>query len=193
VNRSRLATLATLVALAALAVSVGFLGRSPAGGVGEAAPIIGAKVSYTTNRLSTNEPITFDTVDFDGGGFFNPAQPDRLTVAVAGCYFVEAQVTILGWGYGSGGRMTRGNPASPAFSIEIKRNGDASDYVAADNRTNEDPGVAQLGHTATVECFAVGDYIQLFVTANRLVESNWPQTGGSLSPVLLMVLLGTEP
>jgi hypothetical protein len=193
VNRSRLTILAALVAVIALAVTIGFLGRSPAGGVGVAAPVIGAKVSYTTNRLSTNEPITFDTVDFDGGGFFNPAQPDRLTVAVAGCYFVEAQVTILGWGYGDDGRMTRGNPASPEFSIEIKRNGNAGDYVAADNRTDENAGVAQLGHTATVECFDAGDYVQLFVTANRLVESNWPDTGGSLSPVLLMVLLGTKP
>lgn len=194
-NRDRLITIVALIALAVvvLAGTEGLLQRSPVSGVGGPTPVIGAKVSYSKNRLSSALPITFDSVDFDGGGFFDPARPDRLTVAVAGCYFVEAQVTILGWGYGAGGRMTRGNPASPSFSMEVRRNGEKDDYVAADNRTNEDPGVAQLGHTATVECFEVGDYIQLFVTPNRLVESNWPNTDGSLSPVLVMVLVGTRP
>ena len=194
-TRSRLATLALLLALG---VTITFLGRSPASGIDGTTPLIGAKVSHSASRISTNAAVTFDTVDFDGGGFFSPSKPDRLTVSVAGCYYVEAQVTILGWGYGRTGRMIRGdpgsgNPESPNFIMEIKRNGSATDYVAADNRTDENAGEAQLGHTATVECFEVGDYIQLFVTPNRMVESNWPKTGGSLSPVLLMVLLGTKP
>lgn len=194
-TRSRFATLSVLVALA---VTLTVLGRTPASGTDGTTPVIGAKVSHSASRLSTSAPITFDTVDFDGGAFFNKAKPDRLTVSVAGCYYVEAQITILGWGYGRNGRMIRGdpgsgNPESPNFIMEIKRNGDPTDYVAADNRTDENPGEAQLGHTSTVECFEVGDYIQLFVTPNRMVESNWPKAGGSLSPVMLMVLLGTEP
>jgi hypothetical protein len=187
------ARLPTLGAVVALALVIGLPVREPATGIDTTTPIVGAKVSHSTSRLSTDAPITFDTVDFDGGGFFSPATPDRLTVTMAGCYFVEAQITILGWGYGRGGRMTRGNPASPDFLMEIKRNGDPIDYVAADNRTGEDAGAAQLGHTATVACFDVGDYIQLFVTPDRLVESNWPGSDEHISPVLLMVRLGAEP
>jgi hypothetical protein len=190
--------LATVTTLAALGVAITLLGRSPAGGIDATTAVIGAKVSQSSSRVSGDRPIRFDTVDFDGGGFFDQSKPDRLTVSVAGCYFVEAQITILGWGYDRNGRMIKGdpgtgNPESPNFIMEIKRNGNASDYVAADNRTDENAGEAQLGHTATVECFEVGEYIQLFVTPNRLVESNWPRTGGSLSPVLLMVMLGTKP
>ena len=208
-TRSRLAALALIGALGiAIALDV----PSPTTGSGKQAgpppesstglagpdPLTGAKVSYSTNRMSSDKPLIFDRVEFDTNGFFDSSQPDRLTVRVAGCYFVEAQITILGWGYARSGRPTDsdpsfGNPSSPNFAIEIKRNGDPNDFVAAENRTNEDAGTAQIGHAMSVECFEAGDYVQLFVTGNRLIESNWPGTGGSLSPVLLLVLVGTAP
>jgi hypothetical protein len=199
VSRQQLAAVAIATTLILGAVAFDIRGSTPVEPtVAAQAPLTGAKVAYSKNRISSDQPIVFDTVEFDTSGFFDASQPDRLTVPVAGCYFVEAQVTILGWGYARSGLPTDsdpsyGNPPSPNFAIEIKRNGDPHDYVAAENRTNEDTGTAQIGHAMSVECFEAGDYIQLFVTGNRLVESNWPGTDGSLSPVLLMVLVGAAP
>lgn len=158
--------------------------------------IVGAKVSYDSNRLHTDEsePLTFNVVHFESGGdFFDPDQPDRLTVPRTGCYHVQAQVTVLGSGYDENGRQGRGNPPSRDFVIAIKRNGNPTDYVAADYLSNELRISAQLNHTGTVQCFAEGDFVQLFVTGNRFVESNWPATGGSVSPVLYMVYVGSAP
>ncbi len=158
--------------------------------------IIGAKVSYDANRLHTDEsePLTFNVVHFESGGdFFDPDHPDRLTVPLAGCYHVQAQVTVLGSAYDENGLPGRGNPPSRDFIIAIKRNGNPFDFVAADYLSNELRISAQLNHTGTVQCFEAGDYVQLFVTGNRLIESNWPATGGSVSPVLYMVYVGSLP
>lgn len=157
-------------------------------------PIIGAKISrsYTARNHHLHVPLSFDVQRWEqGGDFYNPAQPDRLTIPLAGCYFVEAQITVLGSNYNASGQWGSGNPPSPDWIIEIKRNGNPQAYVAASRLTNENPGVAQLNSAQTVECFAAGDYIQVFVTGNREIESNWPGTGGSISPVLLVTYLGS--
>jgi hypothetical protein len=152
-------------------------------------PLIGAKVSRSANSLSTSAAVSFDQVWFESGGdFWNPAQPDRLTVQVAGCYLVQGQITVLGYGYNANSQPLGGNPPAPNYGIFVMANG--IEYVAADNLTDELGRWAQLNHTGTVACFEVGDYLQLFVTPGLLVESNWPGIG-NLSPVLFIVLLGT--
>jgi hypothetical protein len=105
---------------------------------------------------------------------------------------VQAQITVLGSDYNLEGVPGGGNPASPDFIIEIKKNGDPDDFVAADYLSDESPGLALLNHTASVECFERGDYVQVFVTGNRVIESNWPDSDGSVSPVLLMIYLGSR-
>ncbi|MEP7082930.1 MAG: hypothetical protein ABI841_08170 [Chloroflexota bacterium] len=158
--------------------------------------IIGAKVSYDESRLHTDrsEPLTFNVVEFESGGdFFNEDRPDRLTVAVTGCYFVQAQITVLGSDYNLAGTPEGGNPESPDFIIEIRKNGDPDEFVAADYLSDEDGHQALLNHTGSVECFQRGEYIQLFVTGNRVIESNWPDSDGSVSPVLYMVYVGSLP
>jgi len=156
--------------------------------------LIGVKVSYTTTFLHTDasEPLTFNVVEFESGGeFFDEDRPDRLTVPVDGCYLVQAQITVLGSDYNLEGVPGGGNPASAEFIIEIKKNGDPSDFVAADSLSNESPGLALLNHTGSVECFERGEYVQLFVTGNRVIESNWPDMDGSVSPVLYMIYVGS--
>lgn len=157
---------------------------------------VGAKVSYSLNVLheDAEEPLIFDTIDFEtGGDFFQEGTPDRLVVAQTGCYLVEAQITILGSMYGPDSLPTVGgnrNPSATNFLISITRNGDPHDLVAATRLTNQNPQVAHLNDATSVECFEQGDYIQLFVAPdNRLIESNWPDSGGNLSPVLFLVLL----
>ena len=157
------------------------------------AGVVGAKVSYDETRLHTDrsEPLTFNVVDFEAGGdFFDESRPDRLTAPVAGCYLIQAQVTVLGSDYNLAGTPEGGNPESPDFIIEIKKNGDPEDFVAADFLSSENPRLALLNHTGSVECLDAGDYVQVFVTENRVIESNWPDTGGSVSPVLYMVYVG---
>lgn len=158
--------------------------------------LIGVKVSYDTTFLHTDasEPLTFNVVEFESGGeFFDADRPDRLTVPVDGCYLVQAQITVLGSDYNLEGVPGGGNPASPDFIIEIKKNGDPTDFVASDYLSNESHGLALLNHTGSVECFEQGEYIQLFVTGNRVIESNWPDTDGSVSPVLYMIYVGSLP
>jgi hypothetical protein len=182
--------------VAVVAVSVAVTASAlTAAGIQRVEPMIGVKVSHDTTRLHTDrdDPITFNTVEFESGGeFFDRDRPDRLTVAVAGCYFVQAQITVLGSDYNLEGVPGGGNPASPDFIIEIKKNGDPDDFVAADYLSDESPGLALLNHTGSVECFDRGDYVQVFVTGDRVIESNWPDSDGSVSPVLLMIYLGSR-
>jgi hypothetical protein len=157
-------------------------------------PFIGVKVSYDESFLHADqsEPLTFNVVEFESGGnFFDESRPDRLTVPVTGCYLVQAQITVLGSDYNLQGVTGGGNPESPSFIIEIKKNGDPDEFVAADFLSDEDPHLALLNHTGSVECFLKGEYIQLFVTGDRVIESNWPDSDGSVSPVLYMVLVGS--
>jgi hypothetical protein len=168
--------------------------------------VVGAKVSYSRNALSGDEALTFDHVHFErGGDLFDLDQPDRLTAPVAGCYEVGAQVTILGDAYDSEGlavetadpdsRVDRvsgredANPPNPHWWMLIRRNGDDDDYLAAARENPAERHGVAFGEAHTVACLSAGDYIQLFVTPNRMVESNWPGTGGSISPVLYMVLI----
>lgn len=156
--------------------------------------IIGVKVSYDASRLHSDhaDALTFNVVEFESGGnFFDEAHPDRLTVPVTGCYLVQAQITVLGSDYNLEGRPGGGNPESRDFIIEIKKNGDPTDFVAADYLSDENPRLALLNHTGSVECFTRGDYIQVFVTGDRVIESNWPDTNGSVSPVLYMIYVGS--
>ena len=158
--------------------------------------IIGAKVSNDETRLhrDQSDPLTFNVVDFESGGkFFDDAHPDRLTVAISGCYMVQAQITVLGSDYNLEGVPGGVNPESPDFIIEIKKNGDPDEFVASDFLSDENPRLALLNHTGTLECFQRGEYIQVFVTGDRVIESNWPDSGGSVSPVLYMVYVGSLP
>lgn len=159
-------------------------------------PIIGVKVSHDETRLHTDQadPLTFNVVEFESGGdFFDESRPDRLTVPVTGCYLVQAQITVLGSDYNLEGVPGGGNPESPDFIIEIKKNGNPDEFVAADFLSDENPRLALLNHTGSVECFVQGEFIQLFVTGDRVIESNWPDSNGSVSPVLYMVYVGALP
>jgi hypothetical protein len=164
--------------------------------------VVGAKVSYSENRLSDEDAISFDHVHFEhGGDLFDPDQPDRLTAPVTGCYEVGAQVTILGDAYDAEGQAipaeTDGreagredaNPPNPHWWMLVRRNGDEDDYLAAARENPAERHGVAFGEAHTVACLQAGDYIQLFVTPDRMVESNWPDTGGSISPVLYIVLI----
>ena len=166
--------------------------------------VVGAKVSYGENRLSDEDAISFDNVHFEhGGDLFDPDEPDRLTAPVTGCYEVGAQVTILGDAYtedglavetdgrGPDGESDRDevNPPNPHWWMLVRRNGDEDDYLAAARENPAERHGVAFGEAHTVACLNAGDYVQLFVTPNRMVESNWPGTGGSISPVLYMVLI----
>lgn len=171
--------------------------------------VVGAKVSYSENRLSDEDAISFDHVHFElGGDLFDPGEPDRLMAPVTGCYEVGAQVTILGDAYdaegqpvetdGPRGRDDRAspeadrddaNPPNPSWWMLLRRNGDDDDYLAAARENPAERHGVAFGEAHTVACLDAGDYVQLFVTPNRMVESNWPGTGGSISPVLYMVLI----
>jgi hypothetical protein len=162
--------------------------------------VVGAKVSYSENRLSDDDAISFDHVQFEhGGDLYDPDEPDRLTAPVTGCYEVGAQVTILGDAYDAEGKAVetdgRGadpddaNPPNPHWWMLVRRNGDEDDYLAAARENPAERHGVAFGEAHTVACLDAGDYIQLFLTPNRMVESNWPDTGGSISPVLYMVLI----
>ena len=192
--------LAAGIAVVALSIAVVALAVRAPDMVSEDAPasgqVIGAKVSNDETRLHADqsEPLTFNVVEFESGGnFFDDADPDRLTVAISGCYLVQAQITVLGSDYNLEGVPGGGNPESPDFIIEIKKNGDPDEFVAADFLSDENPRLALLNHTGAVECFQRGEYIQVFVTGNRVIESNWPNSDGSVSPVLWMVYVGSLP
>lgn len=160
------------------------------------AQIIGVKVSHDETRLheDQSDPLTFNVVEFESGGdFFDESQPDRLIVPITGCYLVQAQITVLGSDYNLEGVPGGGNPESPDFIIEIKKNGDPDEFVASDFLSDENPRLALLNHTGSLECFTEGEFIQVFVTGNRVIESNWPDSNGSLSPVLYMVYVGALP
>ncbi|MGH3118953.1 MAG: hypothetical protein ACRDQ2_17940, partial [Gaiellales bacterium] len=119
--------------------------------------------------------------------------PDRLTAPVDGCYELGAQVTILGDAYGPDSEPATDesqNPANPNWWMLIRRNGDPDDYLAAARENPAERHGVAFEETHTVACLEAGDYIQLFVTPDRLVESNWPGTGGSISPVLYLILVG---
>lgn len=165
---------------------------SPAPAPGE---LVGAKVSFSRNALSDEDALSFDHIQFErGGDLFDRSRPDRLTAPIDGCYEVGAQVTILGDGYTAQSLEAeegeRANPANPHWWLFIRRNGDPDDYLAAARENPAERHGVAFGEAQTIACLAAGDYVQLFVTPNRLVESNWPGTGGSISPVLYMVLVG---
>lgn len=145
----------------------------------EPGEMMGAKVSSWENQTSTADPIVFDHAKWDTAGLWAADQPTRLTIPTDGFYRVEAQVTVLGSGYA-------GSPQSPSWIVAVIRNGDPTDFVCAENRTNENVTGAQLAGCSTVDWFLAGDYVELTVTPGRTVESNWPGRG-NVSPILLMV------
>jgi len=171
---------------------------SPLGLVADAsgypAEIVGAKVSLSENVLSDEEAIVFDHVQFEHGGeLFDSRKPDRLTAPVDGCYEIGAQVTILGDAYGPDSEPAvdgEKNPPNPNWWMLIRRNGVPDDYLAAARENPAERHGVAFDETHTVACLEAGDYIQLFVTPNRLIESNWPGSGGSISPVLYLILIG---
>lgn len=141
----------------------------------------GAKIGASSNQLSTADPIRFDHAKFDTADMWDADRPTRLTFPADGFYRVEAQVTVLGSGYA-------GSPASPWWVMSVIRNGDSTDFVCADSQTNELPVGAQLAECGTTDWFLAGDYVELMVTPERTVESNWPGRG-NVSPLLSVTLL----
>jgi hypothetical protein len=139
---------------------------------------VGAKIGAHANQLTTVAPVTFDHARWDTAGLWDSSEPTRLTIPAAGFYHVEAQVTVLGSGYA-------GSPASPSWVMSVIRNGDATDFVCSETRTDEDETVAQLAGCSTTDWFLAGDYLELSVTPGRTVESNWPGRG-NVSPILLV-------
>jgi hypothetical protein len=178
-------TLVVLVALAAL----------PAGAdvVGE--PFVGVKVSANANQRSgADGVIEFDHTDFEQGGEFWEAG-GAVLIPYAGCYSITAQVTVLGNGYFPDSSWSGGapgsNPSAPNWMIGVTRNGNPLDLLASTSVTNADGGLAQLSDASTVTCLNAGDFIELRVTPDLLVESNWPDTTGSISPNLSLIYEGS--
>lgn len=143
---------------------------------------VGAQIGHSENQVSIEEPIVFDTVHYDVGGFHDPSQPTRLTIPMDGFYRVSALVTVLGAGY-------EGSSLATEVLVRIVRNGDPTDIVAGDSNTDEQPLGAQLIDAAGTGWFLAGDYVEVLITPNRTVESNWPGRG-TVSPVLSIELLG---
>lgn len=139
---------------------------------------IGAKISASENQLSTDEPLAFDRAKFDTSDLWNPDKPTRLTVSDDGFYRITTQLTILGSGY-------EGSPPSPNVGLEVIRNGDPTDFVCVDRLTNQDPTVALHLSCETTDWFLEADYVEVKVTPNRTVESNWPGRG-NVSPLLIV-------
>ncbi len=140
---------------------------------------IGAKIGADHNQITTEKPVLFDHAKWDTAGFWDASKPRRMTLPRDGFYDVSAMVTVLGSGY-------KGSPASPWWIMTVIRNGDEHDYVCSETRTNENVRNAQLASCSTTDWFVAGDYLQLSVTPDRTVESNWPGRN-NVSPILSAV------
>jgi hypothetical protein len=139
---------------------------------------IGAKIGASENQIATDEPLTFDHAKFDTGGLWDPDEPTRLTVPHDGFYYVTAQLTILGSAY-------PGSAPAPDVWVEVIRNGDPTDFVCVNRKTNQDETAAAHVFCATTDWFLAGDYLEVFAPPGTTVESNWPGRG-NVSPVLIV-------
>lgn len=137
---------------------------------------VGVRVTNSANQTAAG-PLTFDTVRWDTG-FYDPAQPTRVTFPVSGICEVRAQVTILGTAYFG--------PPADSVVLSVKRDGDASAFVAFSRLSNQDPAPAGGLSASTTDWFEAGEYLEVFVSEGLLVEANWPGRS-NVSPVLTVV------
>lgn len=148
----------------------------------QAGGFVGAKISASQNQLTTEDPLTFDHAKFDTADLWDPDEPTQLTVPSDGFYRVTAQMTVLGSGY-------EGSPPAPDVGLEVIRNADPTDFVCVDRLTRQDPTVALHVSCETTDWFLAGDFVEVYVTPDRTVESNWPGRG-TVSPILIIERVG---
>ena len=141
----------------------------------------GARIGASRNQLSTDEPLVFDRSVWDTASMWSPERPSQLTIPDNGFYSVTAQVTVLGSGYPE-------SPSSPNVEVRVHRNSDLTDLVCVDRLTQQEPTVALHVSCATSDWFLADDFLEVYVTPNRTVESNWPGRG-NVSPLLIVVRL----
>ena len=189
--------LAVAVALAALAVVLVLYRPGPVTGGGvvpapdaaamarDAARVpvlpsgfVGARITSMVNQVSTDGPLVFDTARWDSGGWWDPAEPTRLTFPADGICRVDVHLTVLGTLYD-------GAPADDVL-VTIRRDGDPNAFVAGVRHSAQDPAVAGMVNAGTTDWFEAGEYLEVYVTPGLTIESNWPGRA-NVSPVLLAV------
>lgn len=119
----------------------------PAGADGAATA--GATVSSVapiTVDAEEADPLVFDAVDHDTGGYFNPTEPTRLTAFYAGWYAVQAYVDVV-------------TKNDKLFVLSLFRNG--ADVIGA----VYDPGTGQdiRANAVALVFLEAGDYVEASV------------------------------
>lgn len=138
---------------------------------------VGARITSSVTQVAPEGGLVFDTVRWDSGGWWNPAEPTRLTFPVSGICSVTAQITILGSAYGGA--------LADTVVLSVKRDGDPSAFVAFARYSNQDPAPAGGINASTTDWFEAGEYLEVFVTPGLMVEANWPGRS-NVSPVLVV-------
>jgi len=114
-----------------------------------------------TSGVGVFAAVTWDAVQYDTAGIFNPATPDRLTAPIAGVYAIEGGVrwTANATGFRFAGICLNQPPATCTANDNIA----VSEYA-----TNDDPGVGALKLTqqsvSTHLKLNAGDVVRLVVT-----------------------------
>jgi len=114
-------------------------------------------------------PLTWDTTIYDTAGFYNPAQPDLLTIPQDGVYAISGGVR---WATNTlGTRFMAICINGAGGNCNVDTNIAVSQYA-----TNDDPGIGTprltQQSTTTQAKLAAGDVVQVVVVQN---------TGGDLS------------
>lgn len=113
----------------------------------------------------THTPVSFETVEFDSGGYFDVAQPTRLTFPETGVYLITG---TLGWDSNN----------TQARIANLFVDGAVS---PATNRASSIENTSPADYTTTL-CgigeFTVGQYVQLVAWQNsgatrQLVVASW--------------------
>lgn len=129
----------------------------------QGAPDLCARVRRAATQNLTNNVftvMTWDTEDYDRGGFYVPGQPTRLTIPVSGVYRVSGNVPMGANNTGSG------------RAVAIYVNG-----AAATSGSRYVPPFASASRVPTPEVnlelqLDAGDYLELF---------GWQDTGATLA------------
>lgn len=140
-----------------------------------------ARIFHSVNQPALSPAmtiLTFDSVLWDDGGFYDPGQPTRLTAPVPGLYLVGANATLL-------------IAAADKVWLEIMKNGPPG--IVHHSHWVENTGWA--GGTISLETpipLLVGDYVQC-----RLYHSgpggDEVQAMPDYSPHFWIVYLGSNP
>jgi hypothetical protein len=140
----------------------------------DAAQLIPSTVSVLT-------PLTWQVALYDTGGFYDPAEPDRLTVPTDGVYVI------------SGGVRWATNPLGTRFMALCINGADTgctvdTNVAVSQYATNDDPGVGtprltQQSTTTQVK-LVTGDVVQVVVVQNSggdLSVDQWAATHLSMT------------